>query len=291
MPRRWPRRRAWPSWRATASPGFRADRVGLCRPPVRQLRAAARRRPRHPAGRDRGDRDGVRRDIQLKGSGPTPFSRRGDGRAALGPVLREYIISEAMAALGIPDDALARGGGDRRAGDARGGAARRGADARGVEPHPRRHLPVLRRARRRRGAAPARRPRHRSPLSRRAPRGRALSGVARPRDRAAGRADRAVDAGRLHPRRHEHRQHVDRRRDHRLRPLRLHGRLRSRDGVQLDRPWRPLRLWQPAAHRRTGTWRASARRCCRLLADDHRCGARHRQRSARRLRRRASPRR
>jgi uncharacterized protein YdiU (UPF0061 family) len=48
------------------------------------------------------DGDGVRRDIQLKGSGPTPFSRRGDGRAALGPVLREYIVSEAMAALGIP---------------------------------------------------------------------------------------------------------------------------------------------------------------------------------------------
>src|SRR4029077_12899796 len=46
------------------------------------------------------DADGVRRDIQLKGSGPTPFSRRGDGRAALGPVLREYIVSEAMAALG-----------------------------------------------------------------------------------------------------------------------------------------------------------------------------------------------
>src|ERR1700719_1682400 len=48
------------------------------------------------------DRDGVRRDIQLKGSGPTPFSRRGDGRAAVGPVLREYIVSEAMAALRIP---------------------------------------------------------------------------------------------------------------------------------------------------------------------------------------------
>lgn len=43
-----------------------------------------------------------RRDIQLKGSGPTPFSRRGDGRAALGPVLREYVVSEAMAALGLP---------------------------------------------------------------------------------------------------------------------------------------------------------------------------------------------
>ncbi len=48
------------------------------------------------------DRNGLRRDIQLKGSGPTPFSRRGDGRAALGPVLREYVVSEAMAALGIP---------------------------------------------------------------------------------------------------------------------------------------------------------------------------------------------
>lgn len=45
---------------------------------------------------------GGRFDIQLKGPGPTPFSRRGDGRAALGPMLREYIISEAMHALGIP---------------------------------------------------------------------------------------------------------------------------------------------------------------------------------------------
>lgn len=48
------------------------------------------------------DRNGKRRDIQLKGSGRTPFSRGGDGRAALGPVMREYIISEAMHALGVP---------------------------------------------------------------------------------------------------------------------------------------------------------------------------------------------
>jgi uncharacterized protein YdiU (UPF0061 family) len=48
------------------------------------------------------DRNGVRRDIQLKGSGRTPFSRGGDGRAAVGPVLREYLVSEAMYALGIP---------------------------------------------------------------------------------------------------------------------------------------------------------------------------------------------
>ncbi len=48
------------------------------------------------------DRNGERRDDQFKGAGRTPFSRRGDGRAALGPVLREYLVSEAMHALGIP---------------------------------------------------------------------------------------------------------------------------------------------------------------------------------------------
>jgi len=46
--------------------------------------------------------DGVRRDVQLKGSGKTPFSRMGDGRAAIGPVLREYVVSEGMHALGVP---------------------------------------------------------------------------------------------------------------------------------------------------------------------------------------------
>ncbi len=48
------------------------------------------------------DQHGIRRDIQLKGSGRTPFSRNGDGKSALGPVLREYIVSEAMHALGVP---------------------------------------------------------------------------------------------------------------------------------------------------------------------------------------------
>ncbi|WCR12191.1 YdiU family protein [Paracoccus stylophorae] len=46
--------------------------------------------------------DGARFDIQLKGSGKTPFSRRGDGRAWLGPVLREYVVSEFMHAMGVP---------------------------------------------------------------------------------------------------------------------------------------------------------------------------------------------
>ncbi|MBF0184086.1 MAG: YdiU family protein [Magnetococcales bacterium] len=48
------------------------------------------------------DRQGRRQDVQLKGSGRTPYSRRGDGRAWLGPVLREYLVSEAMFALGVP---------------------------------------------------------------------------------------------------------------------------------------------------------------------------------------------
>jgi uncharacterized protein YdiU (UPF0061 family) len=48
------------------------------------------------------DRSGAPRDVQLKGSGRTPFSRNGDGRAAIGPVLREYLVSEAMHALAVP---------------------------------------------------------------------------------------------------------------------------------------------------------------------------------------------
>jgi serine/tyrosine/threonine adenylyltransferase len=48
------------------------------------------------------DRHGLRRDIALKGSGRTPFSRGGDGKAAIGPVLREYLVGEAMHALGVP---------------------------------------------------------------------------------------------------------------------------------------------------------------------------------------------
>ena len=48
------------------------------------------------------DKNNLRYDIQLKGAGLTPFSRQGDGRASLGPVLREYIVSEAMNSLNIP---------------------------------------------------------------------------------------------------------------------------------------------------------------------------------------------
>ena len=51
---------------------------------------------------ERVDASGRRRDIQLKGSGRTPFSRMGDGKSSLGPVIREYLVSEAMHALGVP---------------------------------------------------------------------------------------------------------------------------------------------------------------------------------------------
>ncbi len=154
------------------------------------------------------DADGVRRDIQLKGSGPTPFSRRGDGRAALGPVLREYIVSEAMAALGIPTtrSLAAVITGERvmretmlpgavltrvaashiRVGTFQFFAARGDTDGvRRLADHViARHYPDVGNGR--------------APLSR----------AARRRRRPAGRAGRALAAGRLHPWRHEHRQHA-----------------------------------------------------------------------------------
>ncbi len=116
------------------------------------------------------DRHGRRRDIAFKGSGRTPFSRGGDGKAARRP-----------GAARVPDrrgDARARhshhpragGRGHRRSGAARNAAARRAADARGRQPPARGHLPVLRRARRRPSdAAPAGRLRHRPPRPRRWP--------------------------------------------------------------------------------------------------------------------------
>ena len=195
------------------------------------------------------DADGVRRDIQLKGSGPTPFSRRGDGRAALGPVLREYIVSEAMAALGIPTTrslaAVMTGENVMRETPLPGAVLTRVAashirvgtfqyfaargDTEGV-----RRLADHVIARHYPQAADAERP---------------YRALLEARDRAAGRSGRALAAGRLHPRRHEHRQYLDLGRDHRLRPLRLHGSLRPRHGVQLDRRAGPLCLRQPAADR------------------------------------------
>ena len=92
------------------------------------------------------DVDGRRRDLHLKGSGRTPFARGGDGKAAVGPMLREYVIGEAMHALGIPTTralAVVATGERRRPRD---DAARGGARPRRREPPPRRHVPVRGRA-------------------------------------------------------------------------------------------------------------------------------------------------
>ncbi len=87
--------------------------------------------------------DGIRRDVQLKGSGRTPFSRNGDGRAVLGPVLREYVVSEAMHALGVPTTralaAVTTGEMVRRG----AGSARCGPDARRQESYSGGHVSVF----------------------------------------------------------------------------------------------------------------------------------------------------
>ncbi len=85
-----------------------------------------------------------------KAPAPRPIPAMGDGRAWLGPVLREYIVSRGDARAGHPDHPRA---GRRRTGEVvrrEARAARRGADPRRRQPHPRRHLPVFRRAPRRR---------------------------------------------------------------------------------------------------------------------------------------------
>ncbi len=195
------------------------------------------------------DADGVRRDIQLKGSGPTPFSRRGDGRAALGPVLREYIVSEAMAALGIPTTrslaAVVTGENVMRETPLPGAVLTRVASshirvgtfqffaARGDTEGVRRladhviarHYPQ---------AADAERPYH-----------ALLEGVIA---RQAELVARWLLVGFIHGVMNTDNS-LDLGRDHRLRSLRLHGPLRSGDGVLLDRRARPLRLRQPAADR------------------------------------------
>jgi serine/tyrosine/threonine adenylyltransferase len=85
------------------------------------------------------DPTGTTRDLHLKGSGRTPLARGGDGLAAVGPMLREYVVSEAMHALGIPTT--------RARGPPRDGPAGRGAGAGREQPPARRQLPVRRRDR------------------------------------------------------------------------------------------------------------------------------------------------
>ena len=79
------------------------------------------------------DKSGKLNDIQLKGSGPTAYSRQGDGRSAIGPVIREYIISEAMHAMNIPTTralaAVSTGENVQREGSVKGGILTRVANS------------------------------------------------------------------------------------------------------------------------------------------------------------------
>ena len=257
----------------------RAPRRGHLR---RQRAAGGRRRSRRPmraistatsppsataarsCSASKSRRHGERFDIQLKGPGPTPYSRRGDGRAALGPMLREYIISEAMHALGIPTTrslAVAATGepvyretalpgavltrvaaSHIRVGTFEWAAAHGDVDAlRALADY------TLRAITRSSPDAPS------SPT---------LALLEAIIERQA-RADRALAAGRLHARRHEHRQHGALRRNHRLRPVRLHGCLRSGHGIQLHRHAAAVTPTATSRRSRTGIWPGSPKPCCR----------------------------
>ena len=197
------------------------------------------------------DHAGIRRDLHLKGSGRTPFARGGDGRAALGPMLREYVIGEAMHALGIPTTralaVVATGDTIVREVEGRHAQVPGAILARVASSHLRVGTFQFAAATGERDLLrEAGRPRDRPPCSRRCQCRQPGARTVRPRRGGAGVARGEVDGGRVHPRRDEHRQHHHLGRDDRLRPVRVHGRLRPGDGVQLDRPRRPLRLRQPA---------------------------------------------
>ena len=191
------------------------------------------------------DCDGNRRDIQLKGSGPTPFSRQ--ATAALRSVrccvntssVKPWrpLASRRRAALPWSRQVrryLARPHSGGRA------------DPRRNQPYPRRHFPILRGARGHRWCTHARGLRHRAPLSRGHHRRSALRRAPRCGDRSAGGVGCSVDDGWLYPWRDEYRQLLDRRRDHRLWTVRVHGHLSSRHGIQLHRSTRPICLRQSA---------------------------------------------
>ena len=95
------------------------------------------------------------------------------------------------------------------------------------------------------------------------PCGATVPRAARRGDRRAGGADRAVAAGRLHPRRDEHRQHVGRRRDDRLRPVRIHGRVRSRRRCSARSIATVATHTAISPRSASGTWRGSPGACCR----------------------------
>jgi hypothetical protein len=178
--------------------------------------------------------------------GARPSRGWATGAPGMGPVLREFRRLGSHALDGRAHDPRPLGRGDGGDDPARARLSRRRARPRGREPHPRGHLPVLLCPRRRGGAGSPHRLRDQAALSgcRGTPWGYCAGGG------AAGAARRPLDGSGLHPWRDEHRQHDGLGGDHRLRSLRIHGRLPPRHGVLLHRYLRPLRLPPAAAGRR-----------------------------------------
>ena len=202
-------------------------------------------------------------DIQLKGAGRTRFSRGGDGRAALGPMLREYVISEAMAALGIPTTrslaVVTTGEPVYRASALQGAILTRVAAS---------HIRVgtfeyLAARQDEAEPAGAGRLRDRPPLPGTGRRPAKVPGVLPRGHGPPGLAHRPVATRRVHPRGDEHRQHGDLRGDDRLRPVCVHERLptRTRCSVRSTTPAATPTATNPRS--RSGTWPASPRPCCR----------------------------
>ena len=189
-----------------------------------------------------------RRDIQLKGSGRTPFSRGGDGKAAVGPVLREYLIGEAMNALGIPTTralaAVSTGANVYRETVLPGAILTRVASS---------HIRVgtFQFAAGRRDKEKVRKLADYS-ISRHYPEtadaeNPYLAFFSKVVDVQSSLVARWMCIGFIHGVMNtDNMDHLWR--DHRLRTLRLHGPLFTKNGIQFHRSWRPLCLWKPTTH-------------------------------------------
>ncbi len=247
-----------------------SDRAGIRGSSVRILHDS-RGWPRHPPWRaDHARRAAPRRAVE--GGGPDPllatWRRPGRDWADAAGVRDQRGHARAR----YSHDAQPRRGRHGRAGLSRARAVGRRADASGSQPPSRWHVRVGGGRGRSRRRACARRLRARSALRRCGRRGGVARSVRRD-SRASGVTHRAVAARRLRPRRDEHGQHGHLGRDDRLRALRVHGHLRPRDRVQLDRRRWALRVRQSAGHRPVepgAAGRDAAAAACRQSRERHR---------------------
>ena len=205
--------------------------------------------------------------------GATSSSRARDGRRSRamamargrpGPDAARVPHQRSDACARHSHHALSRGGHDRRAGVPRGSSAGRRADARGRQSHSCRHLRVLRGSRRSRMPyASCWTTSSRDTIPRRVSADVPALAVLEAGRAAPGRAHCGLDARRLHPWRHEHRQHGDLGRDHRLRPVRIHGSTTTRTRCSAPSTMAGGMRTGTSPRLLNGIWRGLPRRCCR----------------------------